>query len=218
MYNILSAPFSNTGDHHGVISRLNKAYNIDVLTKKYINVSSSPKHDGEIETVVNHGTGYYRSKSDGTSTYIQISFLKGNIFPIGYTLKGNSGGWCFAKSWYVYGIRKGYEDKEDKWEILGENDSTQSTFCQKLNAGGYCDDDRVGYYSMKPINESLGFKHLRWKLKEVSVSCMHVFLTAGIDVYGILLLNDGNKRKSVCRCRINNILLVALFVNNIHHK
>ena len=88
MYLPITVPFSNTGEHHGIINKLTKTYGVDLLAEKYVELSSSTYYTGEIETLVNHGTGHYQSQSDGTSTYIEISFIKGFIYPDGYTLKG----------------------------------------------------------------------------------------------------------------------------------
>ena len=130
----LTVPFSDTGEHHGIINKLSKTYNIDLLGENYLSLSSSEYLSGDIKTLVNHGTGHYRSKSDGSNTYIEITFIKGYIYPTGYSLKGARGsGFCFSKSWIVYGIYEGDENKEEKWEIIGENDTTQSTYCQTVN-------------------------------------------------------------------------------------
>ena len=217
MYLPLTVPFSNTGEHHGIINKLTKTYGVDLLAEKYVELSSSPRFTGEINTLVNHGTGHYQSKSDGSSTYIQISFLKGYIFPTGYTLKGPTGSdYAFSKSWYVYGIHEDDEKNEEKWELLGENDTTQSTYCQKLY-GGDCKDDRVGSFSLKQMKTSLGYKFLRWKTKE---GCSHgeAFITSGIDVYGTLSLNKIKaKRKSFCGCRNSQsyLFIIVLFGNFI---
>ena len=153
----LTVPFSATGKHHGIINVLNKTHGIDLISENYLSLSSSPRYTGDIKTLVNHGTGHYQSGSDGTSTYIQISFLKGYIFPTGYTLKGKTGGYHYPKSWYIYGIHEGDENNEGKWDILGINDTTHSTYCQILSSYKSCNDDRVGSFTTKKMPSSLGY-------------------------------------------------------------
>lgn len=224
MFLPISIPLSNTGAHHGIINTLNKTYKVDLLSEKYVNLSSSGHNLGNINTLVNHETGLYRSKSDGSSTYIQITFLKGYIFPTGYTLKGlnapEANGYWYCKSWYVHGIHEGDENIESRWNLLGENDTTQSTFCQTLYHNGACCDDSVGSFSLRKIPSIRGYKHLRWKLKEKFDACpsLYAFFTAGIDVYGTLSLRStlGNCR-SIRQCRRgpNNLFLIILFGNSI---
>ena len=162
----LTVPFGSTGEHHGIINKLSKTHNVDLLGENYISLSSSSTRSGKIETLVNHGTGFYQSQSDGSSTYVQISCSKGYIFPTGYTLKGLTGGYRYAKTWYLYGIHEGDENNEEKWDTLDISDTTQSTFCQTLTSAGSCDDDRVGSFTTKKMPTSKGYKHLRWKLKD----------------------------------------------------
>ena len=220
MYFPLTVPFSDTGEHHGIINLLNKIYGVDLLAEKYVELSSSTYYTGNIETLVNHGTGFYQSKSDGSSIYMQVSFLKGYIFPTGYTLKGANVDRHFSSSWYVYGIHEEDEDNDEKWELLGENDTSQSTYCRQTRSDGQCCyDESVGSFSLKPMRSSLGFKHLRWKTK-ASPSDTPAFVTAGIDVYGTLSLSKVKMRrngKSFCRCRNsqNYLFLIVLFGNFI---
>lgn len=215
----ITVPFSNTGEHHGIINKLNKEYKIDLLGEKYLSLSSSKDFTGTISSLVNHGTGYYQSQSDGSSTYIQISFLNGYIFPTGYTLKGSTSVGFYSKSWYVYGIHDGDEKTEGRWETLGINDTSQSTYCNTLTSNGGCYDNRVGSYTLKPMKALLGYKHLRWKTKE-NCDIGNAFLTTGIDVYGTLSpskkLPKGNERS----VRVNNynhvyFILIILFGNFI---
>ena len=191
-------------------------------------MSSSSVYASNIESLVNHGTGYYYTSSDGSSAYIQISFLKGYIFPTGYTLKGTTGCLTYAKSWYVYGIHEWDENIENRWEILGENDSSESTYCQPPTTYIVgCLNDSVGSFTLKPMKSSCGFKHLRWKLKEVCDSCFGIyFLTAGIDVYGTYSLSrfletktKGN-RKFFCCCfiwKLHFILLTSWLALKCEH-
>ena len=108
------------------------------------------------------------------------------------------------------------ENKEENWDLLGENDTTQSTYCQTLGSNGGCCDDRVGSFSLKQMSIVKGYKHLRWKTKEYVNT--EAFITAGIDVYGTLSLS-GIKRngKSICRCRRgpSYLFLIVLFGNFI---
>ena len=206
MYTPITVPFSDTGEHHGIFSKLRKTHKIDLLGKNYLNLSSSKYFDGEISTLINHGDGFYRSTSDGESTYIQIAFLRGLIYPTGYTLRGREGTYHFAKSWYVYGIRDGDENNKERWEILGENDTTQSTYCALVSPGGGCIDNRVGSFSLKPMSSSSGYKYLRWTLKE---GCCNdsKFLTLGVDVYGTLFLGPKKPRTCLCYCKNNNVYM-----------
>ena len=215
----ITLPFSDTGEHHGIINTLSKSYGIDLLGQNWVSLSSSEIYTGEINTLVNHGTGHYQSRDTSKkNTYIQVSFLKGFIFPTGYTLKGVKGGYSYSKSWYVYGIHEGDESDESKWDILGVNDTTQSTYCQKLYySNNNCDDDRVGSFSLKSMSSSRGYKHLRWKLKEPNLDIVHAFITAGIDVYGTLS-NDPFRvlRNGKSHCYFNkNLLLVSLLFENL---
>ena len=107
----IKVPFSDTGKHHGIINKLNKAYGIDLLGQRYVYLSSSTKYTGDINTIVNHGTGHYQTQDISTmNSFIQISFLKGYIFPTGYTIRGITNGYDYSKSWYVYGIHEGDEN------------------------------------------------------------------------------------------------------------
>ena len=216
----VTAPFSDTGEHHGIINKLTKTFNIDVLNEKYVSLDSSPKYTGEITALVNHGTGHHQSKSDGISTYMQISFNKGYIFPTGYTLKGpSSGAFGYSKSWYVYGIHEGDQSDNEKWELLGENDTTQSTYCKTLRYDGECQDNRVGSFSLKQMKTLIGFKALRWVTKEGCCNS-NIFFSEGIDIYGTLSLIKSFKRtmKSLCHCRNNHnyLIIIILFCNIIH--
>jgi hypothetical protein len=213
----ITIPFIDTGKHHGIINTLNKACEIDLLGENWVSLSSSEVYTGEISTLVNHGTGHFQSKdSSKSNTYIQVSFLKGYVFPTGYTLKGVKGLCSYSKSWYVYGIHEGDEGDESKWDTLGVNDTTQSTYCHMPNSRGYCDDDAVGSFSLKSMPSSRGYKHLRWKLKDPNDE-YYAFITAGIDIYGTLsnnpygVLRNG---KSLCHCN-KNLLLVALLFGDL---
>ena len=213
-----SVPFSNTGEHHGIIHTLNKSYNIDLLGENYIKLSSTKVYTGEINTLVKHGTGHCQAEQ-GTgekSIYIQVTFLKGFVFPTGYTIKGMAGGYTYPKSWYVYGIHEGDEEKkEEEWDLLGENDTTESTYCQKLHSSyNNCDDTRVGSFTLRKMPSSRGYKHMRWQTKSGGA-----FITAGIDVYGTLSMNSRNMKNliSKCRCKYNrgSMISILLFMNQL---
>ena len=206
--------FSNTGEHHGIFYSLNNTNKIDLLGKKFISLSSSPSDRGNIEAIVNYRSNAYRAKTDGNSIFVQITFLKGYIFPTGYTInavsayEGTFGMYSdYSKSWYVYGIYEGDESNTQKWEKLGENDTTQSTYCQNI-LHDQCFDPRIGSYSLKELKTSKGFKHLRWQTKEGTA-----FLTAGIDVYGAFSLSK--LKNSLCRCRRqqNYFVFIDLVLN-----
>ena len=82
MYLPLTVPFSDTVEHHGIINKLAKTYETDLLAEKYVEPSSSNDCTGKIETLVNHGTGHYQSNIYASSIHVQVSFLKGYIFPL----------------------------------------------------------------------------------------------------------------------------------------
>ena len=208
----ISIPFSNTGAHHGIFNILTKKFKIDLLAEKYVNLSLSTIYTGHLSALVNHGTDHCQSTSDGSSTYIQISFLKGYIYPTGYTLKGLVG-YCFARSWNVYGIKEGDEENKEKWVILGSNDNTQSTYCNIVASDGNCANADVGSFALKPLKYTRGFKHMRWTSTEKSC-----FLTTGLDIYGTLSLSQFI-RKASCHfghCYNDKTMLLSILMFIIH--
>ena len=94
--------------------------------------------------------------------------------------------WCFAKAWKVYGIHEGDEDKgENNWDLLGENDTSESTFCHGVTGG--CDDGSIGTFTLKPMQSTEGYKHIRFIMTEGAGACsIDCFTLGGIDVYGII--------------------------------
>ena len=55
-----------------------------------------------------------------------------------------------------------------------------------LNSRGFCNNDAVGTFTLKPMNSIIGYKHIRWIMTE-NVGCSPGgFALAGLDVYGIL--------------------------------
>ena len=215
MFLPISIPFINKSEHRGIIHALTQEYGVDLINENYVNLSSSTRYTGEIDTVVNHGTGHYQSMKSGDDkeSFIQITFLKGFIFPTGYTLKGVRDGYSFSKSWCVFGIHEGDENQEKRWKTLAINDTSESTYCQTLSVYGNCIDDRVGSFQLKPMKITRGFKHLRWRPKELG----GIFITAGIDIYGTLSnyqYIDTRNRISVCLCRCNRNkpLIISLII------
>ena len=210
---LITVPFSNTGEHHGIINKLTEEYKIDLLAKKIVKLKSSGRNTGEISTIINHGTGHYQPTSNDNNTYIQTTFLKGFVYPTGYTLKGTKNAFNYAKSWYVYGIHEGDEDAENKWDLLAINDTSQSTYCAIIAGNGNCNDDRVGSFDLKPLPSLKGYKHLRWKVKEPGPHYF-CFLTAGIDVYGTLSFVRNAKPTCFCRYNKNIIMIVSLIYSS----
>ena len=211
MFLPITVPFNDTGEHHGLFNTLNKHFGVDLLGEKYVDLTSSEKYTGEISTLVNHGTGHYQSKSASCDTFMQITFLKGFIFPTGYTLKGKNGH-SYSKSWYVYGIHRGDENFKSKWDVLAINDTSQSTYCSPETSSINCGDTKVGSFKLKPQRSKKGYKHIRMQLKEGSNNNCP-FLTEGIDFYGSILLSETLVcMRSICLHRYNKHYMIMIVV------
>ena len=136
---------------------------------------------GNIGTVVMwNNTQYATCKSNGFP-YLQLSFPRGLIRPIAYSLKGVSGN-AFSKSWKVFGIQEGKENEdESEWDLLALNNNAQSTYCQNA---GFCDNLSIGTFTLDQ-KLKVGYKHMRWKFNEKSsTDATDCFATSGIDIYG----------------------------------
>ena len=106
-------------------------------------------------------------------------------------MRGSSSGYSFSKSWDVYGIRNGDENNKNNWKLLGQNDTTQSTYCKTISStNSGCKDGRTGTFSLSTSYLTEGFKHLRWVGREFSPSDRLFFTTSGIDVYGTLVFSN----------------------------
>ena len=132
------------------------------------------------------------------------SFISGSFWP------------CFAKTWNVYGIFEGDENNEEKWDLLGTNNTSESTYCTTTNSFGCCIDNNIGTFTLKPMPSNLGYKHIRWR-SEVGSGCgsEHWFATSAIDVYGTLSsspFKQGKNVKTYCfKCVVNKNSSSSLF-------
>ena len=115
---------------------------------------------------------------------------------------------CFAKTWNVYGIFEGDENNEEKWDLLGTNNTSESTYCT-TTYNECCADNNIGTFTLKPMPSNKGYKHIRWRSEVASCSSgtSHWFATSGIDVYGTLssspFKQDKNVNTCFCRCSIH---------------
>ena len=151
----------------------------------------------KVESIVLWNTDFYGT-SFTTNAWIQLTFPKRYIFPTAYSLRGSKG-WVHAKSWNVYGIHEGDEEKGDSsWDLLGQNDSTQSPYCNQEAAE--CASNDVGTLTLKPMPSLQGYRSIRW-MSTVDASSEHpTFMTSGVDVYGILTkskFNDISTRNAI---------------------
>ena len=179
----------------GITYALKRIYNItDPIESNFIIPSAKGSRYGHAETLVLWNEivfGDILSKD----SWIELTFPNRFVFPTAYSFRGPSSksgtfGYCYAKSWDVYGIHEDDEDKPNKWSFLGSNDVNQSsTFCKKLTESSQqCDDSSIGTFKLKRRRSKIGYRHIRWIMKEGGgKNCSAWALTvSGIDIYGTL--------------------------------
>ena len=171
---------------NGIIYKLKRKYNNEYILSKLVKPLSSRNAQGSVNEVVTWDLYRYQAGYDALEkAWIQLSFPLGLIYPTAYSMRGVNTARCFCNQWKVYGIHEGDESTETNWELLGENRSSESTYCKIVDIYNYCNDTGVGTYTM---NSKKGFKHLRWMNDgSCGSSCGVKFLAvSAIDIYGKL--------------------------------
>ena len=170
----------------GIIYKLKEVLGVkDPIASNYVIPSSVGDRDSSynVKSLVLWNANFYGT-SYVANAWIQLTFPKRYIFPTAYSLKGYKN-YCHAKSWNVYGIHEGDENKDkSSWDLLGENDTTQSPYCNPPASG--CASDSVGTLTLKPLPSVQGYRSIRWMTTENSASCRPTFMVSAVDVYGIL--------------------------------
>lgn len=217
------APLVTENELNGIIYKLKTEFGIKPIEDEYvIPTSNGDSGWGVVDNIVNWDSLVYTTASGSSSNppWVQLTFTKGYIFPNAYSMRGvytSSTAFNFANSWNVYGIHEGDESNDNKWDLLGVNDTSESTFCNTLHNKVYCDDSRVGTFTLKPMPSSVGYKAMRWKYK-TSPSNTYIFATSGIDVYGTLsisssLKNNRKKASCYCKCSASHFIITIMFGN-----
>ena len=194
----LDVPLTTKNALNGIIYTLNNTYKINPLKQKYVVPSSFGTAHGHLTSLVDWQDEYVAGQgSEENPPWVQLTFPRGVIFPTAYSMRGVSSQYSFAKSWYVYGISKGDEFNKNNWRLLGENDTSQSTFCNILLGDG-CADTRTGTFELRTTFSNEGFRHLRFVAKEHSPSDRYFFSTSGIDIYGKYIFSETIHRGTLC--------------------
>lgn len=218
----VESPLVTPNELNGIIYKLKNDLKIDPIKGKHVVPSSIKDGIGTASILVNWDSLEYNAVGSETDLpWVQLSFPKGYIFPTAYSMRGvykdENTGYIFATSWDVFGIKEGDEKDENKWELLATNTSSESTYCEKtfyfIFGGYFCQDNRTGTFTLKPIQSTEGFKHIRWRLKTSSCNDF-AFATSGIDVYGTLFTVPRILKKTVyCRCSSHSRIFVVLSVS-----
>lgn len=218
----ITVPLITTNELNGIIYELKNKYKIDPINDNYIIPSAVNDKQGTRTTIVTWSSYIYRaagSNGDKNDAWVQLTFPRGYIFPTAYSMRGvysTKSSPCFAKSWDVYGIFDGDLNDESKWDLLGQNDTSQSIYCQYL-LENRCHDKRVGTFTLKPLPSIIGYKHLRWRAREnCKSSCKYSFATSGIDIYGKLSAFSGMDRNVVSlRIFPKALIIIAILLSNL---
>ena len=121
----------------------------------------------------------------GQSSYLQVKFEYGFVYPTSYSLKGDYLGNCFAKEWILYG----FNEPEGQMTTLSTNKSQGSTFCG-TNTG--CNSGNWGTFSVNPMQKA--FKYFR--IVSTAPSCSIWYLTlCGFELTGIYSLDGRTAAK-----------------------
>ena len=194
----LSAQLTTKNELNGIIFKLKRKYSNNYILSKLVKPSSSRDAQGSVEEIVTWDLYRFQAGSDASQiAWIQLSFPLGLIYPTAYSMRGVNTARCFCSQWKVFGIHEGDESTEAEWELLGENRSSESTYCRTLDRNNLCNDISVGTYTLRPMSSTQGFKHLRWvSAGGCSSYCSLVHLAvSGIDVYGRLSFLSYTKNK-----------------------
>ena len=130
-------------------------------------------------------------------------------------MRGVSQTTYFPSSWEVLGIPAGYEDNENKWDLLATNSVSESTYCKNNDGSGCCDGENIGTYLLTQTKK--GYKYLRWRLKTVKHGNPY-FPTTGIDVFGVLTASSRLFKKAMtinnCNLRILGEFFLQLWMSS----
>ena len=220
----VEAQLTAKGELKGIIYKLKQKFDDEIIIRDYVYPSAFKDYPNlKNETLVKWNYYQYMS-GPGSQTnlpWIQLSFPNCFIFPTAYSLRGvNNGASCYSKSWDVYGIHDGDENKgKESWELLGANDTSQSTYC--VTTSSYCNSLNIGSFTLKPMQSSVGFKHLRWVSRETAGCTNYYMTTSAVDVYGTLslssILRKAKRRGVTCysRCGTIHYIIAIMFSNQI---
>ena len=195
-------PIKPTGDKlKGIFYELKTKYVDNPISDNIVSLNGTTS-DGNINNVILWNGGWASSLY---SDYLEISFPRHYLFPTHYTIKSPSQDWFYPKKWIVYGYNSELDRKdEDKWIKLHEGISSETIFC---GTGSRCDKQRINTFPLNIANkQKTSFKFIRFINVEPTEN-MH-FVTAGIDFYGYLSINDYISIKH-CKCTkvISNFFL-----------
>ena len=193
---------------NGIISKIKNVYKINPINDEYVIPSSSGGDVGNVNTVVLWDNYLHQTcVLSNAIAWIQLSFPKGYIYPNAYSMRGTyeeNNGRYFPLSWIIYGIYEGDIGNQNKWVKLGENNVSESTYCNNVLNGNTCQDKRVGTFVLNKPIPTRGYKYMRWVLKTSCVAAYNCFAASGIDIYGILSNSSILYRKRLtCRCSNN---------------
>ena len=143
----------------GIIYEIKETYRInDPIASNIVTPSTIGNVAGDAKNLIFWNAQLRTTRTTGS--WFQLTFPGRHLFPTAYSLKGPTRtGSCYAKSWDVYGIHEGDENKEkEKWDLLGSNDTSQSEYC--YNQGPNCNSlNKNGTYTLKPLESNIGYKH-----------------------------------------------------------
>lgn len=215
-------PLAKKNELNGIIYLLKSNFSIDPIINSYVIPSASVSSSSTSSLVYWNVTNYQIRGSSRNLPWVQLSFPNRYIFPSAYSMRGVfqvNNRFSHAKSWNVYGIHEGAENNEEKWDLLATNNTSESTYCNLVDEDGYCEDNRTGTFTLKPLPSSRGYRSLRWKYKTGSPSTNYYFSTSGLDVYGILsssqVLSLSKKGKTCIRRYSSRSFIFTLLFSNI---
>ena len=177
-------PVKPNGDElKGVINELKK-YVSNPITDNIISFNAST-YAGNINNVIMWDGDW---ASGLGSDYLEISFPRHNLIPTHYSIRSpETDGWYYQKKWSVYGYNsKSDRNNENLWVKLHDGESSEGVFC---GTDEFCDDQRTNTFKMNDLTNKKSFKYIRFVNTQPSGSSTH-FVTAGIDFYGYLTIDD----------------------------
>ena len=196
-------PIKPSGDQlKGIFYELKTKYVVNPISAKIVSLNGTTTY-GDINSVILWNGDW---ASEFESDYIEISFPRHHLFPTNYTIKSPSEEWNYPKKWIVYGYNNELDrNDKNKWIKLHEGISSETVFC---GTGERCDKQRTNTFPLSTVSKQTSFKYIRFVNVQPTEN-MH-FVTAGIDFYGYLSINDYISIKH-CKCTkiISNFFLIT---------
>ena len=166
---------------HGIIYKIRSAVGTDILS--YVSATAQPKDDGSEEGVIKWNNNYLRS-GQSQSSYIQIEFKKGFVFPTFYSFKSEPYNAPITREWDLYGLN----NPNGTPEPIATNTSVDSTFCYPYigdvpHQRYYCYNNNWGTFAVHSAKKA--YKYFRIIGKNPLDQRNYYFDLAGFEIFGI---------------------------------